>query len=126
MLKDQLRHARKAAKKTQQQVADYLGVNYSTYSGYETGKRQPDALKIRQIAEFLGVSGDYLLETGAQQKAAPKNKKDTVICEADDEKNLIMCYRSLNDAGKAAAVAALDGLSSNSAFRQEESNTVTA
>ena len=126
MLKDQLRHARKAAKKTQQQVADHLGVNYSTYSGYETGKRQPDALKIRQIAEFLGVSGDYLLETGVKKRAAPKNKKDTILCEAADEIKLIMSYRSLNAAGKTAAASALEGLASNSAFRQEESNTVTA
>lgn len=62
MLKTQLRKARKAANKTQQECADYIGVNYSTYSGYETGKREPSVEKIRMIATFLGVSSDYLLE----------------------------------------------------------------
>jgi len=122
MLKDQLRKARKAAGKTQQEVADHLSVNYSTYSGYETGKRQPDALKIKKIAAFLGVTGDYLLETGFD----PKNKKETILCEAADEVHLIRCYRSLNASGRAAATSAVEGLAGNPALREEGSNTVTA
>ena len=42
MLKNQLREAI-AAGKTQQETADFLGINYSTYSGYETGKRKTKA-----------------------------------------------------------------------------------
>ena len=62
MLKDRLRAARKAAGKTQNEVAVAIGVTESTYCGYETGKRSPDALKIAKIAAVLGVSGDQLLE----------------------------------------------------------------
>ena len=126
MLKDRLRHARKAAGKTQQQVADHLKINYSTYSGYETGKRQPDALKIRQIADFLGVTGDYLLETGFDQGNSPKNKKETILCEAEDELRLICCYRVLNTAGKSAALSALEGLAANPALLEDASKSVTA
>ena len=83
MLKEQLRKARKAAGKTQQEVADHLGVNFSTYSGYETGKRQPDALKIKKIAAFLGVTGDYLLETGMDRPCSvpKKSEKNSRIAE---------------------------------------------
>lgn len=75
MFKTQLRNARKAAGKTQQECADYLGISYSTFSGYETGKREPDIEKLRKIAVFLGVSGDYLLEIGNEQRNVPVNSK---------------------------------------------------
>ena len=35
-------NARKALKKTQQEMADYLGISRQAYSNYETGKREPD------------------------------------------------------------------------------------
>lgn len=53
---------------TQQQVADAIGITNSTYCGYETGKRQPDVFKIKKLANFLKTSGDYLLETGFDEK----------------------------------------------------------
>ncbi len=63
MFKDKLRAARKAAGMTQKEVATAIGVTESAYCGYETGKRQPDVIKIKQIAEVLGTTGDFLLET---------------------------------------------------------------
>ncbi len=48
---------------TQQAVADKLAVDKTTYSGYETGKRQPDIQKIRSLAKILDVSLDTLFET---------------------------------------------------------------
>lgn len=69
MLKDKLRKARKDAGLTQKQVAVAIGVTESAYCGYETGKRQPDALKIKQIAQVLGISGDYLLDIDAADSA---------------------------------------------------------
>lgn len=35
-------NTRKAMKKTQQEMADYLGISRQAYSNYETGKREPD------------------------------------------------------------------------------------
>lgn len=126
MLKDQLRRARLAAGKTQQECADHLGVNYSTYSGYETGKRQPDALKIKKIAAFLNTTGDYLLETGFEQEAEQERKNGAVFCDSADERRLIQTYRLLNNAGKSAAISAIEGLSANPALREEGSNATTA
>lgn len=70
MFKDRLRSARKSANLTQKEVAARLGITESTYCGYETGKREPDVMKIKAIASILGVSGDYLLETGFSPVAA--------------------------------------------------------
>ncbi len=122
MLKDQLRKARKAAGKTQHECADHLGINFTTYSSYETGRREPDVLKIKKIAAFLGVTGDYLLETGFDKK----NRKETIVCKDNDEVHLIRCYRTLNDAGKSAAISAVEGLAGNPALREDKSSTETA
>lgn len=65
---DQLKKARLNMNYTQQQVADLMGITKSTYCGYETGKRQPDVAKIKQLACILNTSGDFLLETGFEQK----------------------------------------------------------
>lgn len=61
--REKLRAARESRGYTQQQVADLMEIDKSTYCGYETGKRQPDVQKIKQLSKILGVSGDELLET---------------------------------------------------------------
>ena len=60
---ERLRAARESRGYTQQQVADFMKIDKSTYCGYETGKRQPDVQKIKLLSKILGVSGDDLLET---------------------------------------------------------------
>lgn len=65
---ERLRAARENKGYTQQQIADLMKIDKSTYCGYETGKRQPDVQKIKQLSVLLGVSGDELLETGFENK----------------------------------------------------------
>ena len=77
---EQLRKARIEAGLTQQQVADAMGITNSTYCGYETGKRQPDVQKIKQLSRILGISGDALLETGYEK--APTSGERSV---SDDD-----------------------------------------
>lgn len=54
-------NARKALKKTQQEIADYLGISRQAYSNYETGKREPDYETLLKLGEYLDCSIDYLL-----------------------------------------------------------------
>lgn len=68
---EKLREARELRGYTQQQIADRMGIDKSTYCGYETGKRQPDVQKIKIISRILGVSGDALLETDFVQGNMP-------------------------------------------------------
>ena len=62
MLSDRIKAARKAKGLTQKDVAEALRIDQSTYSGYETGKRQPMPTTISQLAALFGVTGDYLLD----------------------------------------------------------------
>lgn len=113
MLKNQLREARISAGKTQQETADFLGINYSTYSGYKTGKRKPKPSQLQQLANFFGVTTDYLLETGSTIET-----KGATISLSKGELHLIRAYRELNTAGRAAAVATVEALSKNADLRK--------
>lgn len=79
MLKEKLREARKSARLTQRQVAEAIGVTESTYCGYETGKRQPDPIKISAIASVLGVSGDYLLGINIPENAKKRPLPSSLV-----------------------------------------------
>ena len=45
----------------QQDLADELGIKRQTVSLYMNGQSMPDALQVRNIAAFFGVSSDWLL-----------------------------------------------------------------
>lgn len=46
---------------TQQQVADFLNVNRSTYSYYENGKAEPSITVLIKMADLFNVTLDSLL-----------------------------------------------------------------
>ena len=46
---------------TQQQIAEYLNVKQNTYSQYEIGVLRYPVDVILKLADFYGVSVDYLL-----------------------------------------------------------------
>lgn len=45
----------------QSTIAKAIGVDRTTYSKYETGDSEPDFNTVNKIADFFGVSIDYLL-----------------------------------------------------------------
>ena len=46
---------------TQKAVADYIGLSRQAYAHYEFGDRYPDLKTLCKLADFFGVSVDYLL-----------------------------------------------------------------
>lgn len=52
---------RKEHKKTQQNIADLLNIRRSTYGEYERGKILPPMDKMKILADYFGVSVDYLI-----------------------------------------------------------------
>lgn len=57
---------------TQKAVADYLHIRQNTYSQYETGQRQISIDFLIKLAEFYGVSTDYILGLTETKKPYPK------------------------------------------------------
>ena len=52
---------RKERRLTQTEMANAIQKKRSTYSGYETGGKEPDFDTVCLLAEYFGVSTDYLL-----------------------------------------------------------------
>ncbi|EAC7181334.1 XRE family transcriptional regulator [Listeria monocytogenes] len=61
MFPERLRELRKIEGKTQQQMADLLGVSRPAYTAYELGKREPDFETLSKLAQIFDVTVDYLL-----------------------------------------------------------------
>lgn len=58
---ERLKQLRKELKQTQTQIANYLGISVSAYGNYELGQREPDHATLSKLADYFGVSVDYLL-----------------------------------------------------------------
>lgn len=58
---DRIRALREARGYTQQEVADAVNVSRISYVRYESGEREPSSKFIKNLADYYGVSIDYLL-----------------------------------------------------------------
>ena len=57
---------------TQRQIAEYLGVSQNTYSQYEIGVLNYPVDALLKLADFYGVSVDYLLGRTNEKMPYPK------------------------------------------------------
>ncbi|WP_157800320.1 helix-turn-helix domain-containing protein [Sporolactobacillus pectinivorans] len=57
-----LKRLRESKNLSQQELADRLQLNRSTYARYELNQTQPDLETLRKIADFYDVSVDYIIE----------------------------------------------------------------
>lgn len=65
----------------QTDVAAATGIDQRTLSNYETGKTNPDSFAIIKLAEFFGVSCDYLLgvnDVNINNKSALKKELNDI------------------------------------------------
>lgn len=60
IFKERLRICRAQAGKTQEEVSKNTSIAYSTYRRYERGTTEPTLSDAARIADFFGVSLDYL------------------------------------------------------------------
>ena len=60
MVSESLKKVRKEHKLTQQDIADVLGIDRSTYTFYETGKTSPSVQTLYKLSNIYNVSMGYL------------------------------------------------------------------
>lgn len=82
---------RKERKLLQADVANKVGIARATYGAYEQGSRQPDFETLKKLADFFGVSLDYLL--GRTNISALKDEAEFQAFANDPELNVF--YREL-------------------------------
>lgn len=97
-----LRTLRKALKQTQTDIATYLGITVSAYGNYELGQREPDISTLNKLADYFGVTVDYLL-----------GRPDTTQTPDPDLQRLLSVWHSLSDTAKMRLLAYADGLKDN-------------
>lgn len=61
MFKDRLKELRKSKNLKQAEFAAIFNASQGAVGNWESGKRMPDAETLSKIADFFGVSVDYLL-----------------------------------------------------------------
>ena len=81
---------RTSRKLKQQQVADLLGIPLRTYQNYERGVNEPDAGILCKMADYFGVTVDYLVGY-SDVMFSPDD-----INMSKEEYNLLDAYRQLD------------------------------
>ena len=64
---NRIRELRKKARLSQQTLADQIGVFRNTISNWETGYSQISLENAKNVAEYFGVTIDYLLGSESDQ-----------------------------------------------------------
>ncbi len=86
-------------KKTQEEVANHIGVSRARYSHYENGRSEPDYDTPQKLADYFKVSTDYLL-TGKEPS------DEDMFADPD----LQIAYRDMQDFSRRANSRPLNSL----------------
>ena len=85
---ENIRQQRVLAKKTQQQIADFLKVNRSTYANWESNI-EPDIDTIKKIANFLDIKLSILLSEPNDKNLAEEDPEQYItVTRADAGKEI--------------------------------------
>jgi len=85
--KDKIKELRanRPQKTSQTIVAKTIGVDRTTYSKYETGDSEPDFENVKKLADFYGVSVDFLLGREDASQNISQGKKEVELSEKEME-----------------------------------------
>lgn len=64
-------------------VAELLGVTYRTINNYENGQREPSLEQVGKLADFFGVSVDYLAGKSDDPQLVRAEARNTTPAEAE-------------------------------------------
>lgn len=100
MVAQKIRELRMEQKLTQYELAVILKISREAYSMYENAKRQPNYETLCMIADYYGVSLDYLFgRTNIRSLPMEMNEK---------ESQLLFEYRSLDGRGQENILTMVD------------------
>lgn len=86
-----LKDLREDADKTQTEVAEFLGTTAQYYGKYEKGERELPFSRAIMLAEFYGVSLDYLAGRSPMMRGRPLS---------EEEEALVGSWRRLSERSK--------------------------
>lgn len=93
---------------SQRKMAKVLNISQGTYNNWENSNTQPSIEQLIQLAEFFGVSVDYLIgntdEFGTVVSSRPLTR---------EEDKILSLYNNLDEQSKSAVAVILENLSDN-------------
>lgn len=78
-MKNNLERIREDLKFNKKQMAEFLGMKYTTYVSYETGRRSLNSETLIELSRKLHVTTDYILNN------APSNNYETLAAHHDGD-----------------------------------------
>lgn len=103
-------------------VANGIGINPTTYRKYENGGLEPSFSTLEKLADFYGVTTDYLL--GRPDAKPPKDTVDLLASEkrfSELEEELLRKYMELPHEARQAVVQFLNDATAKAMQRKAES-----
>lgn len=82
MLSNRLKSLRTKHRKTQQDMADFLGISRQGYAKYENNLGEPDNSTLAKLADLFAVSTDYLLGRIDTPESTPMLQDDEAAFQA--------------------------------------------
>ena len=116
--KDILKQLRESKKLALQDVAEETGISYSVYQKYESVARGVGVPALQKLADFYGVTTDYLL--GRPDAKAPADPIDKLMTVDEMEKDLLREWLSLDEASRKAFLDVLRKIVADDQKRQAE------
>lgn len=90
MIGEQLKYLRIEHRKTQQEIADLLGIRCKVYAQYESNELQPSFNQLIEVADFYHVTMDYLLNrTHIKCPHGPFDEKILILSQQLKERPLL-------------------------------------
>ena len=98
-MKNRMSELREAKGMSAREAAKQIGVPPTTYHNWEKGEREPNSDMLIKLADFFGVSIDYMI--GRSEERAAKH----LTAATGEEDDLLRLFRRMSDDGKAALLA---------------------
>ncbi len=96
-----LKQYRKNCNLTQQQVADALNINRTTYTYYETGKTEPSISTLHKLVKMFGITYDDLLpevrEPSVRDSFLRGRVNDSIYTLSNEEQQVIIQLRAMSE-----------------------------
>ncbi len=91
---NRLRELRKEKGLTTTELGEIIGCSNPTITNYERGYRKPDPEMLIKLADFFGVTVDYLL--GREDEAPASVHTPTTNGQTEAERELLTLFRELS------------------------------
>ena len=107
---------------TQQQIADEIGVNRSSYSNWEKGKREPNFETLLKLASILNTTTSYLLGESDIQYGYGSKEFEEYIQNSPDIFSEIFINQTRDTMRALPYIAKKEGKTTDEVFREITEN----